>query len=377
MSPTQTSQSTTLPVMTATSAEIPAAVSVETDTAPPLDAASLADHASLEQMSAFLEDLAANGRFMGSVLVAQDGNILLNEGYGMANIEAGVPNTPGNQYRIGSLTKQFTAAAILKLQESGLLNVQDPVQKYIPNYPNGDAITIHQLLTHTAGIPNYERRNDLPRVVQTPIALDDLIASFSDQPLESLPGQRYSYSSSGYVVLTKIIETVSGQSYADYIQEKIFAPSGMNDSGYDYLDPNLRDPAVGYMLTEGGPQRAILTDSSWPAGAGALYSTLGDLYHWDRALYGNDILNQNSMEAMHTPWVATGQGVDYGYGWDIGSTMGRPSIAHGGIIFGFASYMVRFPQDNAVIIVLSNGIQMPPRVVAEELTQLLFNSTSP
>ena len=377
MSPTQTSQSTTLPVMTATSAEIPAAVSVETDTAPPLDAASLADHASLEQMSAFLEDLAANGRFMGSVLVAQDGNILLNEGYGMANIEAGVPNTPGNQYRIGSFTKQFTAAAILKLQESGLLNVQDPVQKYIPNYPNGDAITIHQLLTHTAGIPNYERRNDLPRVVQTPIALDDLIASFSDQPLESLPGQRYSYSSSGYVVLTKIIETVSGQSYADYIQEKIFAPSGMNDSGYDYLDPNLRDPAVGYMLTEGGPQRAILTDSSWPAGAGALYSTLGDLYHWDRALYGNDILNQNSMEAMHTPWVATGQGVDYGYGWDIGSTMGRPSIAHGGIIFGFASYMVRFPQDNAVIIVLSNGIQMPPRVVAEELTQLLFNSTSP
>ena len=325
-----------------------------------------------EQLADFLNELVANGQFMGSVLVAQNGQILLDEGFGMADKEAGLPNSPDNQYRIGSLTKQFTAAAILRLQEDGLLNVQDPVAKYLPDYPNGEGITIHQLLIHASGIPNYEQRRDLPEVVQTPIGLDDLIASFSSQPLEFSPGQGYSYSSSGYVLLTKIIEVVSGQPYADYIQEQIFSPAGMNDSGYDYLDPTLPNPAVGYMLTNRGPQRAILTDSSWPSGAGALYSTVGDLYRWDHALYGNDILAQESLDAMFTPWIDTGQGADYGYGWDIGSTMGRPSIAHGGGIFGFASYMVRFPEDNAVIIVLSNGIQMPPRIVAEGLTQILF-----
>ncbi len=367
------SAATTVPPTPTIYAEISAVESVATVPVQHANSEILVSDPRSEQMSSFLNDLTTDGRFMGSVLVAQDNAILLNEGFGMSDIEAGIPNLPDNQYRIGSLTKQFTAAAILKLQEEGLLNVQDPVQKYMPDYPNGERITIHQLLIHTAGIPNYERRRDLPQVVQDPILLDDLIASFSNEPLDFPPGQRYSYSSSGYVVLTKIIEIVSGQSYADYIQEQIFARVGMSDSGYDFLDPTLKDPATGYMLTGQGPRPAILTDSSWPTGAGALYSTLGDLYRWDRALYGNGVLAEASTEAMHTPWVDTGQGAAYGYGWDIGTTMGHSSIAHGGGIFGFASYMVRFPQDDAVIIVLSNGIQMPPRVVAEELTKLLFS----
>lgn len=371
---TPDTQPSIMPNVSSTAPEVPTPGYAEVDQAQLPESIPLANSAQLEQMSAFLNNLEAEGQFMGSVLVAQDGAILLNEGYGMADIEAGIPNSPDNQYRIGSLTKQFTAAAILKLQEDGLLNVQDPVQKYIPDYPNGDRITIHHLLTHTSGIPNYEQRRDLPQVVQTPITLDALIASFSGQQLDFPPGQRYSYSSSGYVVLTKIIEIVSGQTYADYIQEQLFTPANMVDSGYDYLDSKLRNPATGYMLTGRGAQRAILTDSSWPTGAGALYSTLGDLYRWDRALKGNDILSESSKEAMYTPWVDTGQGAAYGYGWDVGSTLGHTSLVHGGGIFGFASYMARFPQDDAVIIVLSNGIQMPPRVVAEQLTQLLFNS---
>ncbi len=229
------------------------------------------------------------------------------------------------------------------------------------------------MLTHTAGIPNYEQRRDLPEVVQSPISLDELIASFSDQPLDFPPGQRYSYSSSGYVLLTKIIEIVSGQPYADYLEEQIFKPANMAYSGYDYLAPDLPFAAVGYQLTPGGPHPAILTDSSWPTGAGALYSTLEDLYRWDRALYGDDILSAASRQAFFTPWVDTGQGTDYGYGWDIGRTAGRSSIAHGGGIFGFASFMARFPEDDAVIIVLSNGIQMPPRIVAEGLAEILFS----
>jgi len=366
-------QPATAPVITAIAPESQTPVYVESTRIPTTDIAPLASSQQLDQMSALLSNLAAEGRFMGSVLVAQNDTVLLNQGYGMADIEAGIPNSPDNQYRIGSLTKQFTAAAILQLQEDGLISVHDPVQNFIPDYPN-DRITIHHLLTHTAGIPNYERRRDLPQVVQTPISLDELIATFSGQPLDFPPGQRYSYSSSGYVVLTKIIEIVSGRMYADYIQQELFLAANMNDSGYDYLDPTLRNPATGYMLTGGGVQRAIMTDSSWPTGAGALYSTLGDLYLWDQALKGNEILSESSKEAMFTPWVETGQGAAYGYGWDVGTILGHPSVAHGGGIFGFASYMARFPEDDAIIIVLSNGIQMPPRVVAEELAQLLFNN---
>jgi CubicO group peptidase (beta-lactamase class C family) len=331
------------------------------------------DHRS-EQMATYLANLMDEGNFLGSVLVAQNGDILLNEGYGQANVGAEIPNLPETQFRIGSLTKQFTAAAILKLQEQGLLNVQDPVAKFLPDYPRGNEITIHHLLTHTGGIPNCERRRDLPEVVQSPIPLDELIASFSGQPLEFLPGQQYRYSSSGYVVLTKIIEIASGQPYADYLENQILIPANMAYSGYDFLSPDLPNPAEGYHLTPGGPRPAILTDSSWPTGAGALYSTVGDLYRWDRALYEDDILSTASRQAFFTPWMDTGQGTDYGYGWDIGTTAGRPSIAHGGGIFGFASFMARFPEDDAVIIVLSNGIQMPPRLIAEGLAQILFTN---
>jgi CubicO group peptidase (beta-lactamase class C family) len=308
-------------------------------------------------------------------LVAQDGRILLNQGFGEANVAAGIANAPETQFRIGSLTKQFTAAAILKLQEQGLLEGQDPLSKYLPDYPRGDEITIHHLLTHTAGIPNYERRPDLPEVVQSPIALDALIASFANQPLQFPAGQRYEYSSSGYVLLTKIIELVSGQSYAEFLQEQFFTPLDMAYTGYDFLAPGLPNPAVGYQLTPGGPQPAILTDSSWPTGAGALYSTVEDLYRWDRALYDDQILTAASRNAFFTPYVPTGQGAEYAYGWDIGETVGRPSIAHGGGIFGFASFMARFPEDDAVVIVLSNGIQMPPRIVAEGLAEILFDES--
>jgi CubicO group peptidase (beta-lactamase class C family) len=328
-----------------------------------------------QQMVDFLNGEFDGGRFIGTVMVAQNGEILVNQGFGQADAQAGIPNLPETQFRIGSLTKQFTAAAVLKLQEQGLLNVQDPVAKYLPDYPRGNEITIHHLLTHTAGIPNYERRRDLPEVVQSPIALDDLIATFANQPLEFLPGQQYQYSSSGYVVLTKIIELVSGKAYADYLESQFFAPLNMASTGYDYLSPELPNPATGYHLTPGGPRPAILTDSSWPTGAGALYSTVGDLYRWDRALYGEEVLSMVSRQAFFTPYVDTRQGTHYGYGWDIGTTAGRPSIAHGGGIFGFASFMTRFPEDDAVIIVLSNGIQMPPRIIAEGLSQILFGGS--
>jgi len=324
-------------------------------------------------MVAYLEDQLSSGQFMGSVLIAQEGDILVNQGFGMADVATARANSPDTQLRIGSLTKQFTAAGIMRLVEKDLLSVDDHLSMFLPGYPQGDQITVHQLLTHTSGIPNYEQRPDLPQVVQSPIALDDLIASFSGQPLLFAPGEGYSYSSSGYVLLSKIIEVVSELTYEEFVLTELLQPAGMFQSGYDFLAPDLANPATGYQLTAQGPQPSIKTDSSWPSGAGALYSTTEDMYRWDRTLAGNELLSESSRQALSTPWVAdVGDGTSYGYGWNISTVAGHRAMAHGGGIFGFASYMIRFPQDDAVVLVLSNGIQMPPRRIAEELARLLF-----
>ncbi|MFN2255572.1 MAG: serine hydrolase domain-containing protein [Candidatus Promineifilaceae bacterium] len=334
------------------------------------------DEPALDQRAAalddYLENLSETGQFMGTVLVASGGEVLLNEGYGLADVTGGRANSPDTQQRIGSLTKQFTAAAILLLQERGLLNVNDAVSNYLPDYPGGEQISIHQLLTHTAGVPNYTRRADLAQVVQTPIALDDLLAEFSNQPLDLSPGQQFSYSDSGYVILAKIIEVVAGQAYADFIQSQLLDVVGMSRSGYDYLHDELDEPAVGYQMSPAGAQPAVDTESSWASGAGALYSTTGDLYKWDRALAAGSLLQASSLDAMFSPWVDMGQGYAYGYGWEIGQMAGRPSQTHAGNIFGFGSFIARFPEDDAVIIVLGNGLQMSPRSIAEELSHLLF-----
>lgn len=203
------------------------------------------------EMTAYLEAYSETGFFIGSVLIAYAGEVLLRQGYGMANLEHSVANSSQTKFRLGSVTKQFTAAAILQLQEQGLLKVNNPISTYLPNYPEGNQITVHQLLTHTAGIPNYTSFPDYVHQQRTAMTLDETIAWFSDKPLEFTPDDRYSYSNSGYTLLTKLIEVVSGQSYADYLQHHIFEPLGMIDSEYDKAEPILPHRASGYALTRG------------------------------------------------------------------------------------------------------------------------------
>jgi CubicO group peptidase (beta-lactamase class C family) len=341
------------------------------ETPPPSEVAQVNPRA--EALHAYLTDMTDSGQFMGAVLIADEGRILINDGFGMANVATSRPNTSQTQLRIGSLTKQFTAAAILRLQEQGKLNLDDPVSNYLPEYPGGDRFTIHQLLTHTAGVPSYTRRPDLASVVQAPIALDELLAEFSSQSLDFQPGQGYAYSDSGYVILTAVIEGVSGQAYDEFMHKEFFVPLAMDRSGYDFVHDELVEGAAGYRMTPGGPQQAIDTESSWASGAGALYSTVEDLFRWDRALSSGNMLQESSMEAMFEPWAETGQGFSYGYGWELGQMAGRPSQMHAGTIFGFGSFFSRFPEDDATIIVLGNGLQFPPRKIAEELARLLFN----
>ncbi len=305
-------------------------------------------------------------KFSGTVLVAHNGNILLARGYGQANYELGVPNTSQTKYRLGSLTKQFTATAIMQLQERGLLGVHDPLSKYLPGYPNGDAITIHHLLSHTSGIANYTAIEKDRTSWRTAATLQELIDKFRDVPASFKPGESYEYSNSNYVLLTLIIEKVSGEPYEQYVQQHIFDPLGMKESGYDHAQKLLANRAAGYTLSADGLANAEYIDMSVPSGAGALYSTVEDLYKWDRALYTEKLLKKSSLDAMFTP--VSGY---YGYGWAM-VNKGRRQIQHSGGVNGFATFIARYPDDDVCIIVLGNFEHGEPADVGATIASIVF-----
>jgi CubicO group peptidase (beta-lactamase class C family) len=329
----------------------------------------------VSEVAAYLEASLETGFFMGSVLIARAREVLLGQGYGMANLEHRVANSPQTKFRLGSVTKQFTAAALLQLQQQGLLKVDRPISTYLPDYPQGGLITIHHLLTHTAGIPNYTSFPDYVQKQRSAMTLDEIIAWFSDQPLEFTPGDRYSYSNSGYTLLTKLIEVVSGQSYADYLQHHIFEPLGMTHSGYDQSAPMLTHRASGYAPTEGGYQNAAFIDMSIPAGAGGLYSTVEDLYRWEQALYTDAGLSESARQLMFAPAVGMGEASGdayYGYGWVIDHAYEHDRVGHGGRIDGFTTSIARYPHEQVVIIVLSNLETAPVARISNDLAAILF-----
>ena len=333
-----------------------------------------------DEMTAYLQACLANRYFMGSVLVARAGEVLLSAGYGMANLEHDVPNTPQTKFRIGSITKQFTAAAILQLQEQGLLEVHDSISTYLPDYPNGEQITVHHLLNHTSGIPNYTELNNFEQTTKIKVTLDDLIARFSGEPLEFTPGERYRYTNSGYVILTKIIETVSSHSYADYLQHQILEPLKMVDSGYDRQEVILPHRASGYIFSGEAYQNADFVDMSWPSGAGGMYSTIEDLYKWEQGLYTDTVLSASSREMMFTPKVVVraeedGKGYYHGYGGIICTHYERKVLYHGGGIDGFSTRIARYPDERISIIVLTNidaASATPVVPIANDLAAILF-----
>ena len=306
-----------------------------------------------KEMETFLQAHQETGDFMGSVLVARGDDVLHSNGYGMADLEHSAPNTSETIFRLASLTKQFTAAAILQLQEQGKLNVNDPVDRYLPDYPHGKEITIDQLLNHTAGIPDYEFLQP-SMVFRNAVSLDELIAKFSGLPLDFRPGSRFSYSNSGYVVLTAILENVSGQTYAEYLTDHIFQPVGMEQTHYDNADIVMQGRAAGYTLDGAGYQNAEFFDMSNVAGAGGLVSTVHDMYRWDRALYTDAVLDETSRHSYFAPTVELGEGGQYTYGGALLEIAGRDYILFSGQISGFFTTSLRYPDEEIFVIVLSN-----------------------
>ena len=313
--------------------------------------------------------VTVNG-FGGSILVAQNGQPVVSKGYGMANIELAVPNTPQTVFRLGSVTKQFTAMAIMMLQERGKLRVSDPVCQYLTDCPAAwQPLTIRHLLTHTAGIPNYTNFPDFARTAVLPTSSADMVGMLRDKPLEFAPGEKFAYSNSGYYVLGIIIERASGKTYADFLQANIFTPLAMSNTGYDNPSTIIRNRAAGYARQAGETVNAAYMDMTIPFAAGALYSTTDDLLRWDQALYKDTLVSQKSLDEIFTPDKG-----GYGYGWSIGKRFDRQVIAHGGGIYGFATEIARFPADRATVIVLSNVEGAAAGKIANDLAAVVFGA---
>jgi CubicO group peptidase (beta-lactamase class C family) len=310
--------------------------------------------------------------FVGSVLVASDGKVLLSEGYGQADRETGRLNTAQTKYRIASVTKQFTALAILILQRRGKIDVQDRVCTYIPNCPPAwQAITLHHLLTHTSGIPDYYSSPDWNSFMGKPMTPADIIALFIDKPLDFQPGVEWKYSNSGYILLGRIIEQVSGMTYEAFLKENILGPLNMTNTGYFDNPDGL---AVGYKNTT-GVLPATFEDMSSLYSAGGLSSTVGDLYIWDQALTTDKLIPKGLRTGMLTAYATTPPdtgGSGYGYGCFIGEIAGHRVIYHIGRIEGFTSLNLFYPDDKVYVIVLSNKWLTDPYHIGVTLADIVL-----
>ena len=304
------------------------------------------------QFDQLVQSYVTNRSFMGSVLIARGTNVVFSKGYGFANVEWDIPNSPTTKFRLGSITKQFTAAAILLLEERGKLKVEDPISKYVPDAPPAwNAVTIAHLLTHTSGIPSFTSFPEYKSREPFATSTEQIVSWFRDKPLEFQPGLTMNYSNSGYVLLGYIIERVTGDSYERFVQQNIFAPLGMKDSGYDSNTAIIKNRAAGYSPGPGGRVNAGFIDMSIPHAAGALYSTTEDLLRWEQGLFGGKLLSPASLQKMLTP---PAQRADYAFGVVVGTDNGHKTISHNGGIEGFNTAMGYYPDDKLTVIVLSN-----------------------
>ncbi len=318
------------------------------------------DAATAQKLDEYMTALTDAGQFSGTVLVARDGTVLLSKGYGMANYEFSVKNTPQTVFPIGSNTKQFTAAGIMKLQEQGKLNVTDPVTWYVPDAPRWKDIKIYNLLNHTSGIPS---EGGFLLTDPVDIVLPELVKRFTALPLTFTPGTDYTYSNNGFITLSYIIEQASGQSYDRYLKENIFLPLSMTSTGQDNARDVFFNRASGYTTMVGKHIHYDLQNihNSW--GAGSLHSTTEDIYRWERAFHTpGAILSPASLDAMTEN--------DYGIVKIVLNN--RTVIGHGGRNFGFISYTLYFPDTDTTIVFLSNHDRTPMATLIKDLTAITF-----
>lgn len=302
------------------------------------------------------------GQFNGMVLVAENGKIIYRKGFGLADMEWDIPNKPDTKFRLGSITKQFTSTLVLQLVEEGKLSLEGKLSDYLPYYreDTGKKVTIHHLLTHTSGIPSYTSLPNFGREVsRNPYPVEEFVKKFCSGDLEFEPGAKFSYNNSGYFLLGAVIEKITGKPYEKVLEERIFKPLGMKNSGYDHYATIMPGRAAGYEQSLEGYTNAPYLDMSLPYAAGSLYSTVEDLYIWDQALYTDRLLSAKMKELLFKPHVQNPDGA-YGYGWAVGKKKLPQSkreisfVGHGGGINGFNTRIERYVDDKHLIVLLNN-----------------------
>ncbi len=311
-----------------------------------------------ESIDALAKRYNALRQFNGTLLVADSSGVILEKGYGYANFEWQIPNAPDVRFRLGSITKQFTSMLVMQLVSEEKIRLDAKITTYLPDYrkDTGDRITVAQLLNHTSGIPSYTSAPDfIQDVSRDPYSVGDFVAKYASGNLEFEPGSKWSYNNSGYFLLGAIIEKVTGKPYAAALQERIFDPLGMKASGYDLASPLVPKRASGYQLRAGSYVNAPYLDMSIPYAAGSLYSTVHDLYLWDRALYTDKLLRSDLRQQLFTPTMR-----DYGFGWVIQKQKlddGKDevnTVGHDGGINGFNTALLRVPERKELVVLLDN-----------------------
>lgn len=309
-----------------------------------------------------------------SVLVAKGDEILYQKILG--NADDNIKADRETIFRIGSVSKQFTAAAILKLVEMGKMSLDDTLNEYIQDFPQGEDVTIHHLLTHTSGIRSYTDQPGFIEKVEQPVSDEELIDTIKALGYEFKPGDQWKYNNSAYYILGHLIEQVSGMTYEKFLNKHFFTPAKMKNTGVYENEATYRNEAVGYAYENGAISKALDWDMTWAGGAGNLYSTSLDLYRWSQQLFGGGLLTAESLKKAHTKVVLNdGSDHPYGYGWVIGEFKGLRSIAHGGGLHGFLSFLAYYPEIDATVIVLSNSSppkNIVPANLAEHLVKIFF-----
>ena len=316
-----------------------------------------------------------------TVIVVKDGKTLLRKGYGIADTAGMKPMSGDAAMRLGSITKQFTAVAILMLAEEGKLALTDDITRFFPDYPTrGKKISVEHLLTHTSGIVSYTSRPEYPLTMARDMTVAQMIDSFKNEPLEFEPGTAYRYNNSGYFLLGAIIEKVSGQPYARFLEQRIFVPLGMENTAYEGFERGKAPRAAGHAPGEKGFGPSAALSMTQPYAAGALVSTVDDLARWDAAIAQGKLLTPASWRRAFTPYtLADGKSTGYGYGWEVRRLQGAQVVGHGGGINGFSTYALRLPEEKVFVAVLSNAEDgvANPAVVANRAAALAIGKPFP
>jgi CubicO group peptidase (beta-lactamase class C family) len=326
----------------------------------------VAQTAAQKQMTAELDKILSTqfkpGETGCAALVAKNGQIIYKKAFGMANLELNVPMQPDMVFRVGSITKQFTAVAILQLMEQGKLSLQDEITKFIPDYPTqAYKITIEHLLTHTSGVKSYTNVPEFQKYIRTDMKPAEVIDMFKNLPMEFAPGTKWNYNNSGYFLLGYIIEKVSGMTYPEYLEKNFFKPLGMTNSLFGSDSKIVKNRAWGYQPDGDGVKNADMMSMTLPYSAGSVQSTVEDLFRWNQAVHSYKLVKKETIEKAFTEYkLADGKGTKYGYGWMFYEVQGSPTIEHGGAINGYLSNAIYLPKEDVFVAVFSNNNAKSP-----------------